>query len=90
VGFFSRKIPRRQKGYGLSASADFGSYNNDMLLSIGWIVLLCEFIVSLVFGFVFRRFWSQATIARRVRIGALIVYSIGCLLILTLAMSLPL
>jgi hypothetical protein len=61
-----------------------------MLLTVGWVVLFCEFVVSLVFGYVFRRFWSQATIARRVRVAALIVYSIGCLLILTLAMSLPL
>jgi hypothetical protein len=61
-----------------------------MLLTIGWVVLFCEFVVSLIFGFVFRRFWSQATISRRVRTGALIVYSIGCFLILALAMTLPL
>jgi|GEM_PF-5571758 hypothetical protein len=61
-----------------------------MLLSIGWIVLAFELVLSIIFGFVFRRFWSQATIDKRVRIVALVAYSVGCILILAFAMSLPL
>ena len=61
-----------------------------MLLLIGWIVFALECALAVVSGFVLSRFWSQATIRSGVRVRAVIVYAIGCAVILGFSLLLPL
>jgi hypothetical protein len=61
-----------------------------MLLSTAWVFFITECAISIAAAFVFWHFWSQATIDRSVKLKAISVYAIGCLLCLALTLFLPL
>lgn len=71
-------------------TAGFAPYLLHMLLSVGWILFLIECGIAVGAGVFFSRFWSQATIQRSVRVRAVVIYAVGCVLCLLLTLALPL
>lgn len=61
-----------------------------MLLTIGWIFLGAESLAAIGFGLVLWRFWDHSGIDRAVTVRAAVVYAVGCILCILLALAIPL
>ena len=63
---------------------------HSMLLRVAWTFLAGELALAVIFGFVFWYFWSHATITAPVRVRAMLIYILGCALIILFTLSVTL
>ena len=59
------------------------------MLGLGWLLFAIECAFSIFFVLVFWHFWTHSAMKRSVAVKAILIYSLGCLVFLSLMIFLP-